>query len=86
MRDGLLDQIQGGTRHGTMQFYRQNMSTEDVMRLSAHTTSKAGLRYIQIQEEELRRGFAMAGGTPSDERTREVHSKAAHKVSNLSKP
>lgn len=78
--------LYGGTRHSTMQFYRQNMSTEDVMRLSAHTTSKAGLRYIQIQEEELRKGFAMAGGTPSDSGTREVHQKSVHKVHNISKP
>jgi hypothetical protein len=44
-----------------MPFYRRNMRTEGVMRLSTHTTSKAGLRFTQIQEEELRRGFCHGG-------------------------
>jgi hypothetical protein len=59
-----------------MRFYRQHMNTEDVFRLSIHTTSKAGARYIEIDEDELRRGYALADGKD----TPEVHRKAARKI------
>lgn len=78
--------LYGGTRHSTMQFYREHMSTEDVLRLSAHTTSKAGLRYLKIQEDELRRGFELAGGTPNTDGTPMVHRKKATKVAKFPKP
>lgn len=68
--------LYGGTRHSTMRFYRRHMSTEDVFRLSMHTTSKAGARYIEIDEDELRQGYALADGKG----TPRVHRKAARKT------
>ena len=52
--------LYGGTRHSTQQFYRQHMSAEDCMRLSMHTTSKAGARYIELQRRELIGGYGLA--------------------------
>ncbi len=60
--------LYGGTRHSTQQFYRQHLSTEDCMRLSMHTTSKAGQRYLEVSRQELIRGYALSReaqkGTP----------------------
>lgn len=52
--------LYGGTRHSTQQFYRQHMSAEDCMRLSMHTTSKAGMRYLKVQRKELLTGYSLA--------------------------
>lgn len=52
--------LYGGTRHSTQQYYRQHMSAEDCMRLSMHTTSKAGQRYLQVQRNELVKGYQLA--------------------------
>jgi integrase len=51
--------LYGGTRHTTLQFLRQHMSTEDVKRLTQHSTNKALDRYIEIQHQELRDGYAL---------------------------
>jgi hypothetical protein len=60
--------LYGGTRHTTLQFLRQQMSTEDVKRLSQHTTNKALDRYIEIQHQELRDGYALTPGDRLDRR------------------
>ncbi len=80
--------LYGGTRHSTMQFYRQHMSTEDVLRLSSHTTSKAGMRYLEVHEEELRAGFELTNrlGVPDANGTPGVHAKGYTKIINLPKP
>jgi DNA helicase II / ATP-dependent DNA helicase PcrA len=52
--------LYGGTRHTSARFYRQYMSAEDVQRLTMHSTSKAGLRYLQVRDDELLRGYALA--------------------------
>ena len=52
--------LYGGVRHSTQQFYRQHMSFEDCLRLSQHTTSKAGERYLKINHDELRRGYRLS--------------------------
>ena len=59
--------LYGGTRHSSMQFYRNYLSTEDVLRLSQHTTSKAGMRYLEIENQELLDGYALSG-TPGHRR------------------
>src|SRR5512139_2985179 len=60
--------LYGGCRHSTQQYYRQFMSTEDCQRLSQHTTSKAGARYLQIQRQELIGGYSLArAGIPGIE-------------------
>lgn len=66
--------LYGGTRHSTQQFYRQHMSAEDCMRLSMHTTSRAGMRYLQVQRKELVSGYelARAKGTPGVHRLSDV--------------
>ncbi|MHC1729302.1 MAG: tyrosine-type recombinase/integrase [Syntrophobacteraceae bacterium] len=58
--------VYGGTRHSTQQFYKQFKSAEDCQRLSMHTTSKAGMRYLEVHRPELVSGYSLArrGGTP----------------------
>jgi len=55
--------LYGGTRHSAMRYYREHMSTEDVLRLSFHTVSKTGLHYVNISQGELLRGYSIRGGT-----------------------
>jgi integrase len=52
--------LYAGTRHSTMQFLRKQLSPEGVKRLSLHTTNKALDRYLEIQADELREGYALA--------------------------
>ncbi|HOV87975.1 MAG TPA: hypothetical protein PLM79_16590 [Syntrophobacteraceae bacterium] len=51
--------LYAGTRHSTMQYMRiLGHSPEEVKRLSFHTTNAAMNRYLQINPEELRAGYA----------------------------
>jgi len=62
--------LYGGTRHSTMQFLRKQLSPEGVKRLSLHTTNKALDRYLEIDTQELREGYALArvhAGKPKSE-------------------
>lgn len=69
--------LYGGCRHSTQQFYRQFMSTEDCQRLSQHTTSKAGARYLKIQRQELIGGYSLArGGIPEGAGIRPVYGRS----------
>lgn len=51
--------LYGGTRHSSMQALRKHISPESIKRLSMHTTNKALDRYIEIQLDELRDGYAL---------------------------
>lgn len=44
-----------------MRYYREHMSTEDVLRLSFHAVSKTGLDYVNISQSELLRGYSIRG-------------------------
>lgn len=63
--------LYGGTRHSTMQYLRRKagLSPEEIKRLSLHTTSKALMRYIEIDPEELRDGYAKARETGCNSET-----------------
>ncbi len=52
--------LYGGTRHSTHQYLRQLGKTpEEIQRLSMHSTSKAAMRYLEVQLDELRDGYAL---------------------------
>jgi hypothetical protein len=52
--------LYGGARHSTHQYLRQCGKTpEEIQRLSMHSTSKAAMRYLEIQLDELRTGYAL---------------------------
>lgn len=54
--------LYGGTRHSSLQDLRRSLSTEDVKRLSLHSTNRALNRYIEIDVTELRSGYSLARG------------------------
>jgi integrase len=52
--------LYGGARHSTHQVLRQcGKNPEEIQRLSMHSTSKAGMRYLEVQLDELRSGYAL---------------------------
>jgi integrase len=57
--------LYGGTWHSTQRHYkRMGLSTEDCFRLSQHTTSKAGERYLHLDDEEMLIGYGLADFGP----------------------
>lgn len=53
--------LYGGTRHSTQRHYRRmGLSREDCFSLSQHTTSKAGERYLHLDNEEMLTGYGLA--------------------------
>lgn len=63
--------LYGGTKRSAQRRHRRHMSTEDRHRLSRHTTSKAGSRYLESNERELLAGYTLADRTTDRQRTTE---------------
>jgi hypothetical protein len=56
--------LYGGTRHSTMQHLLEQISPENIKRLSLHRTNRALDRYIEIDMDELRAGYEMTRSSP----------------------
>lgn len=57
--------LYGGTRHSTQRHYRRmGLSREDCFAISQHSTSKAGERYLYLDNEEMLTGYALADFEP----------------------